>query len=175
MKLLATRPQTEVHLIARIARFAVAGGFVAAAYSATTTILSEVLGAPFQLALVIGFAAALTAHFTLQRRFVWVRSDSFALPLRAQLTRYLAVSVLLYGTTALVTAVVPGLVDVPVLAVYFVWTALVSCANFYVLGQRVFHPADGPQSSREAQYTSHRTDEAVKAVRAWRLDERRLR
>src|SRR4051794_22447095 len=69
----------------QLLRFALTGGGVALLYVATTTALSGLLAAPFQLALVIGFSLALLVHFTLQRVFVWAHEDGFALPVRQQI------------------------------------------------------------------------------------------
>jgi putative flippase GtrA len=121
-------------------RFTVAGGAVALIYLATTTVLAEVFHVHFQLALIIGTATALVAHFTLQRLFVWVHHEEFALDLHEQLGRYLVIAAVQYGVTAVSTAVLPGALDVPVLPVYIVTALVLAAANFLVFRGGIFHP-----------------------------------
>ena len=99
-------------------RFAASGGAVAIVYVATTTLLAEVIGIPFELALAIGFSIAIATHFTLQRVFVWTHADGFALPLRQQALRYLPIAGAQYGLTAAATATLPGALGVRTEVVY---------------------------------------------------------
>src|SRR5437870_7001438 len=62
-------------------RFVLSGATVALVYTATTLLLADVVGLPFEVALVTGYAVGLATHFTLQRLFVWVHAAGFALPL----------------------------------------------------------------------------------------------
>src|SRR6266566_7479401 len=71
-------------LLGQAVRFGLAGSVVTLVYLATTTVLAEVVGTPFQAALAVGFCAGLIVHFTLQRVFVWTHHDEFALPLHHQ-------------------------------------------------------------------------------------------
>jgi putative flippase GtrA len=121
-------------------RFAIAGGTVAVIYLATTTILAEVFDVDFQLALVIGTVTALLAHFTLQRLFVWVHHEEFALDLHAQVGRYLLVAAVQYGVTAAATAVLPDALDVPVTPVYLITALALAAVNFLVFRGGIFHP-----------------------------------
>jgi putative flippase GtrA len=132
-------PAPNVGVAGRGIRFALAGGFVALLYLAVTTLLYEVLGLPFQLALVLGFATGLVAHFTLQRVFVWVHPDGFALPVRHQAGRYLAVAAVQYGVTAAATAVLPDLLGVRVTYVYLATVVLVTITSFLIFRSHVFH------------------------------------
>lgn len=120
-------------------RFVIAGGIVALIYMATTTVLADVAGIAFQVAIAIGFAAAIVAHFSFQRFFVWVHDEGFALSFRSQVRRYVLVAGVQYATTAGVTAAAPQLLDVSHTVVYLVWTVLVSAVNFLVFGRGVFH------------------------------------
>jgi len=121
-------------------RFAVAGGLVALIYLTTTTVLAEVFDVPFQIALVIGTVTGLIAHFTLQRLFVWVHHEEFALGLHAQVGRYLAVAAIQYGLTAASTAVLPGALGVPVTPVYLVTALAIAALNFLIFRAGIFHP-----------------------------------
>ncbi len=136
----------DIGMLQRMLRFALAGGTVAGVYVLVTLLLSKVVGLPFQAALVVGFTTALATHFTLQRVFVWVHHEEFALSTRAQAGRYLAVSLTQYGVTAASTAVLPGALGVSTESVYVLVTACTTAINFTVFRTRVFHPES--QSSR---------------------------
>lgn len=121
------------------ARFVLAGGLVALLYLGTTTVLADVVGLPFELALAVGFAVAICAHFSLQRLFVWPDGRGYALPLRAQIGRYIPLVIVQYGSTAAVTALVPHALHTSATVVYIVWTLAVSGANFVLFATRIFH------------------------------------
>jgi len=120
-------------------RFALSGGVVALVYLATTTVLAEVAGLPFQAALAIGFGVAIAVHFTLQRFFVWTHHGEFALPLGHQVGRYLAAAAVQYGITAASTALLPSALGVSTESVYLVTVAVVFSANFLVFRYGIFH------------------------------------
>jgi putative flippase GtrA len=109
-------------------------------YLAVTAGLHEGLRVPFQVALVIGFATAMSAHFTLQRMFVWVHAEGFALAIRHQAGRYLVVAAVQYCSTAAATALLPGLLGTRVTYVYLATAMLITLVNFLVFRSRVFHP-----------------------------------
>jgi putative flippase GtrA len=126
-------------------RFALAGGTVALVYLATTTILAEVVGMPFEAALAIGFCVGLLVHFTLQRTFVWVHHEEFALGLGGQIGRYLLAAAAQYGVTAASTGVLPSALGVATEIVYLATVAVVLSANFVLFRNGIFHakPAGG--------------------------------
>jgi putative flippase GtrA len=132
-------------VLAQGARFAFTGVVVSIVYITLTTVLSEVSHLRFQLALVIGWCAAVTVHFTLQRTFVWRRQQGFALPFGRQVRRYLLVAVAQLGVTAATTAVLPSLLGVSAEAVYLATAALVTLVNFLVFRHGVFH-AEAPDA-----------------------------
>ncbi|MGO9322624.1 MAG: GtrA family protein [Solirubrobacteraceae bacterium] len=130
-------------------RFGLSGGIVALVYLTTTTILAEGVGMPFQAALAIGFCVAVVVHFTLQRLFVWVHHEEFALPLHHQLGRYLVVAAAQYGVTAASTGVLPSALNVPTEIVYLATFAVVLSTNFLVFRYGIFHAktaASDPES-----------------------------
>ncbi len=144
----AKRPLTERFLslrsprsgtIGQGIRYALAGGTVAVVYLATTTVLANVVGLPFQLALAIGYVTGLCVHFTLQRVFVWVHDSEFALGIGEQAGRYLLVAGAQYGITALSTSVLPRWLGVPVIPVYFVTAISLTVVNFLIFRGGVFH------------------------------------
>ena len=125
--------------LGRGVRFAVAGGVVTVVYVTTTTVLAQVLGTPFQVALVIGYVLGLCVHFTLQRVFVWVHHEEFVLSIHQQAGRYLLLAALQYGVTAAAVAVLPSALGVSSLTAYFGAVVVVTAANFLIFGSRVFH------------------------------------
>jgi putative flippase GtrA len=125
-------------LIAQVIRFGIAGGVVAIVYLTLTTSLHLLIGLPFQVALVIGYATALIIHFSLQRRFVW-RAEAYALSVRSQAARYVPVAAAQYGVTAVATAFLPGALAVSVTVVYVATVVVVTSANFVVFRWAVFH------------------------------------
>jgi putative flippase GtrA len=122
-------------------RFALAGCVVAAVYISTTTFFAAVLGMPFEAALVIGFATALVVHYTLQRAFVWVHREEFALPFRHQASRYLLVAGMQYVFTAASVALLPAALGLPTEIIYVATVMLTGSINFLVFRNRIFHAA----------------------------------
>jgi len=120
-------------------RFAIAGGVVTVVYVATTTLLAQVFGVAFQVALVIGYTLGLCVHFTLQRVFVWVHHEEFVLSVHQQAGRYLLLAGLQYATTAAAVAVLPSPLGLSSQVVYLGAVVVVTAANFLVFGSRVFH------------------------------------
>jgi putative flippase GtrA len=138
-------PLLDIPLLRQGLRFVLAGGTVATVYLLTTTLLSVVVGAPFQVALAVGFFTALAVHFTLQRGFVWAREEEYALPLHHQVGRYLIVCVTQYGVTATSTALLPGVLGLPTEVVYLVTVISLLPVNFVIFRLGIFHPeADVP-------------------------------
>jgi putative flippase GtrA len=120
-------------------RFAIAGGVVTVVYVATTTLLAQVFGVAFQVALVIGYTLGLCVHFTLQRVFVWVHHEEFVLSVHQQAGRYLLLAGLQYATTAAAVAVLPSPLGLSSQVVYLGSVVVVTAANFLIFGSRVFH------------------------------------
>ena len=129
---------------------------MALVYLTTTTVLAEGAGMRFQLALAIGFCVGLAVHFTLQRVFVWTHHEEFALPLRHQLGRYLAVAAVQYGVTAASTSLLPAALGAPTEAVYLATVAVVLSANFLVFRHGIFHGKPAGKDSAPVQ--PNRTD-----------------
>jgi choline kinase/putative flippase GtrA len=126
-------------LLGQLVRFGLVGGTVALLYLTVTTVLSQVVGLPFQLALAIGFASGLLLHFTLQRVFVWAHHEEFALGLRHQVGRYLTMALAQYGLTAAATSVLPGLLGVAEEVAYLMTMAVVTTAGFLLMRFVIFH------------------------------------
>lgn len=123
-------------------RYAIAGAVVMIVYLLTTSFLAVVVGLPFQVALPIGYATGLSVHFTLQRLFVWVHHEEFALPFHRQAGRYLLLAAAQYGVTAASTALLPGPLGLPTEVVYLLTVPCVTAVNFVTFRQVVFHADD---------------------------------
>jgi putative flippase GtrA len=123
-------------------RFALVGGSATGLYVLTTTLLADVAGLPFQLALSVGFCVAVLMHFTLQRVFVWVHREEFALPLHHQAGRYLVFAGMQYAFTSASTSVLPSALGLPTEAVYLGTVAILASANFLIFRNRIFHPTE---------------------------------
>jgi putative flippase GtrA len=132
--------------LGQLVRFGLAGGLVTLLYLTVTTVLSQVVGLPFEVALIIGFISALLLHFTLQRLFVWVPSDGFALGMSHQVRRYLLMAGSQYGITALSTAVLPSALGVSTELVYLGTMVVVTSTGFVVMRFIIFH-GNGPAAS----------------------------
>ena len=149
-------------------RFAISGGVVTVVYLTTTTLLAEVVGTPFQVALAVGYVLGLCVHFTLQRAFVWVHHEEFLLSVQQQAGRYLLLAAAQYGITAAAVAVLPSLLDLSTLVVYFGAVAVVTAANFLIFGTRVFHAAPaGADRSARAPDGSRTPDRPARERTAW--------
>lgn len=150
-------------------RFAFTGGIVALTQMSVMTVLVALLDFPAQPALIVAYLAALAVHFTMNRNFVFSSDAGYALHLSAQGIRYLALVLCGYSLTALSLAVLPGLLGLPQLAVYFMTVACLSLFSFLILQGWIFHkpgeeaqfePGEGgavPAPQRRAAGTSARS------------------
>jgi putative flippase GtrA len=129
----------------QVVRFALVGGSVTGLYVVTTTLLANLAGFPFQLALSIGVCVALLMHFTLQRLFVWVHHEEFALPIRHQIGRYLLITGTQYALTLASTLLLPSVLGVSTEAVYLGTVVILASTNFLIFRGRVFHTEDATQ------------------------------
>jgi putative flippase GtrA len=131
-------------LLGQGVRFLLAGGVVVIVYVSITTVLAEVVGMHFQVALAIGFGIALIVQFNLYRIFVWTHHEEFALPVHHQAGRYLVAAAIGYGLTALCTSLLPSALGVSTEIVYLAMVAALPVINFMVFRYVIFHakPAD---------------------------------
>ncbi|MHB1536967.1 MAG: GtrA family protein [Acidimicrobiales bacterium] len=129
-------------LVGQLVRFGLAGGVVTLVYISVTTGLSQLAGLAFELALAIGFVCALSLHFTLQRIFVWIPRERFALPVKHQVGRYLTMAGCQYGVTALSTATLPNALHAPTELVYLGTMVVVTIVGFLLMRFIIFHDAD---------------------------------
>jgi putative flippase GtrA len=127
-------------ILAQGVRFVISGVVVSIVYITVTTVLSEVAHLRFQIALAIGWTAAVSVHFTLQRTFVWKREQQFALPFARQVRRYLLVAGSQLAVTTATTTFLPSALGVPAEAIYLATVSLLTLFNFVVFRHGVFHP-----------------------------------
>ncbi len=118
-------------------------------YLTITTVLSQLVGLPFEAALAIGFVSALLLHFTLQRLFVWTHYEGFALPFHHQVGRYLLMATAQYGCTAASTVVLPSTIGLPTEVVYLATMAVVTTTGFLLMRFVIFHSDANPVDSAE--------------------------
>ena len=133
-------------LLGQGVRFALAGSVVTVVYVGTTTLLAEVAGLRFEVALALGFGVALIVHFTLQRLFVWTHHEEFALPWHRQAGRYLVLAGAQYGVTAASNALLPEALGVSTELVYLATVVVVLSVNFLVFRHSIFHAKPATES-----------------------------
>lgn len=96
-----------------------------------------------QVALAIGIAVSMTAHFTLNRQWVFTdRGEGFYFHLNRQGVSYLILAGFNYVASALALALVPDALGLTPTAVYVCTTLLLGANNYLWLGQFVFKRAD---------------------------------
>jgi putative flippase GtrA len=122
-------------------RYGVSGSTSTLLYILLTLLLEGPGDLPIQLAIPVSYALALVYNFTLQRLFVFPRSEGYALATRAQLTRYLAAVVVQYAITATATAQLPRLLGIPEADVYVGTVLCLAVVTFLTLRSVVFHAA----------------------------------
>jgi putative flippase GtrA len=121
-------------LLAQGGRFAAVGAFITVLYLAVTT-AARLAGAPWWLAIAIGYAIATSTHFVLHRTVVFRREEGFQLTLGQQLPRFIAVVICQYAVTTLAVTLLPG----PEYVVFFAVAACVTVASFLLLRTKLFH------------------------------------
>lgn len=134
---LATHPAAGPTL-----RYGIAGSAVAAVYLGVPILLDGVFGVPIQIAIPIAYGLAISLHFNLQRHFVFRHVATFALSGREQAGRYVVVAAVQYPTTALCTALLPGVLGLSPRATYLCTALVISVIFYLVLRSHVFHPTD---------------------------------
>lgn len=122
--------------VRELARFAAAGAFITILYLALTGAL-RVAGAPWWLAIAVGYVIATSTHFVLHRTFVFRRE--FALSLGQQVPRFVAVVVCQYAVTTLAMTWLPERLGLPEGVVFLGVAGVVTVASFIILRTRLFH------------------------------------
>jgi putative flippase GtrA len=126
-------------LLAQGGRFVLAGGFITVLYLAVVTVMRTVLDAPWAVAIAVGYVIAPSTHFVLHRRLVFRNERGFELSVAQQLPRFVAVVACQYAFTAAAMAVLPSVLGLPSLLVFFGVAAAVTAVSFVVLRTRLFH------------------------------------
>jgi putative flippase GtrA len=120
-------------------RYVVAGAIVALVYLGVPVLLNVVIGLPVEAAIPIAYVLAISLHFTLQRTFVFHHVEEFALSTRGQIKRYCMIAAVQYPTTAVATAILPGVLHLPQRDTYVLVTLTTSVISFTVLRTLIFH------------------------------------
>jgi putative flippase GtrA len=123
-------------------RYAIAGATVAGTYLAIPIGLGVLFAVPIQVAIPIAYVLAVSLHFVLQRHFVFRHVEAFALSTRQQIGRYIAMGAVQYPTTALATALLPGVLGVGERVTFVAVTLVISASCFLVLRSHIFHAAE---------------------------------
>ena len=121
-------------LLAQGGRFAAVGAFITVLYLTVTT-AARLAGAPWWLAIAVGYVVATSTHFVLHRTVVFRREEGFQLTLGQQVPRFVAVVVCQYAVTTLAVTLLPG----PEFVVFFGVAACVTVASFLLLRTKLFH------------------------------------
>lgn len=134
------------HLASQALRYLVSGGVIWLVYTGLTLLL-EWWGMSIYLAVVIAYVVAVSLHFVLQRVVVWAR-DEYALSVREQVVRYVALGLVQLAVTFAALAVIPGATGLPAQVVFVVITAVNTLASFVLMRQAIFRPG-GSGTARE--------------------------
>jgi putative flippase GtrA len=127
-----------------VSKFALTGVLVGATHLGLVSVL-VLAGMPIQAALALSFVVALSLHFTLNRQWVFAPDSGYALHFSRQGLRYLFAAGLSYAGTSIAVAVLPDVLGIPELAVFFLAAGAMACVSFAILHLWVFHAApDGP-------------------------------
>jgi putative flippase GtrA len=121
-------------------RYVGVGGFVTVVYVALTTLLSQVLGVPFGVAVTAGYFTAVAVHYCLHRWFVFATDAGYALGMTRQVVQFVALVILQYVLTAASVAFLPELLGLPRFVVWIGTVALLVPAAFVIMRSRLFHP-----------------------------------
>jgi putative flippase GtrA len=123
----------------QLVRFGLNGMLVFLVYTGSTLLMSGPLGVPIVIAIAIAYAIAIVLNFTMQRHFVFLDHDTFALPARSQLVRYVGAALCTYALTAVLVSTLPGLLGVSEQVVFVGTVLVVSLLSFTLLRGWIFH------------------------------------
>jgi putative flippase GtrA len=123
-----------------VSKFALTGLVVGATHLGLVSVL-VLAGMPIQAALALSFVVALALHFTLNRQWVFAPDSGYALHFSRQGLRYLFAAGLSYAGTSISVAILPDVLGIPELAVFFLAAGAMACISFAILHLWVFHAA----------------------------------
>ncbi len=120
-------------------RYVVAGATVAGVYLATPLVLTSILGFPIEAAIPLAYLSAVCLRTNLQRHFVFRHVPVFALSIRGQAAKYVAIGAIQYPTAATATAVLSGALRVSAQVIFVCMAITMSAAAFLLPRAYVFH------------------------------------
>jgi putative flippase GtrA len=126
-------------------RYGISGLMVATVYLGLPVVLNAAVGLSIEAGIPIAYVVAISLHFTLQRLFVFRHVESFALSKRQQAMRYVVIAAFQYPTTAIATALLPGLLGISERVAYLATAIVIVVLTYAVLRTRVFHAATDPE------------------------------
>ena len=97
-----------------------------------------VVGIPPQISLTVAVFLSTCVHFILNRQWVFSGESTFSRHISSQGWRYLTMVAGSYIATSLAIGFLPGLLGLPVLAVYFATNILLAAVSFPLLRWWVF-------------------------------------
>lgn len=124
--------------VRELARFAAAGAFITVLYVCVTAGV-RLTGAPWWLAIAVGYLVATSTHFVLHRTFVFRREQGFELSVGQQLPRFVLVVLAQYAVTTVAMTFLPGVLGLPEILVFLAVAGCVTVASFVLLRTRLFH------------------------------------
>jgi putative flippase GtrA len=125
--------------VLQLARFGLTGALVFAVYTGGTLLLSGPLGVPIVAAIAMTYPVVVVIHFTMQRRFVFLDRDAFALPLKGKLLRYFTALICNYALTTALVITLPHALGVSQEIVFVGVVIVVSLLSFALLRGWIFH------------------------------------
>ncbi len=133
------RPAPYRQVTLQLLRFGLSGAFVFGIYTGGTLLLSGPVGLPIALAIAIAFPVALAINFTMQRHFVFLDHDTFALGARTQFARYTFAAVCNYVLTTIIVVTVPHALGVSPQLVFVITAMVMSLLGFTIVRGWIFH------------------------------------
>ena len=124
-----------------MSKFVLTGALVGCTHPALVSLM-VLAGVPIQAALALAYSVALAVHFTLNRQWVFAQDSGYALHFSRQGLRYLLIAATSYAVTAVSVAVLPDLLGIPELAVFFMAAIAMACVSFVLLNFWVFRRAE---------------------------------
>lgn len=137
--------------IGLVGRFLVSGGVVFVVNVGLMALLSGPVGVPIQPAIALAFVGAAVVHFALNSTVVFDGPAGYHHGLRTQVWRYLGLTSISYGGTALGTAMLPHVLPLSTYGAYLVSMTGMAAVVFVCLRVLVFAWRSDGDHARDAE------------------------
>lgn len=137
--------------IGLVGRFLASGGLVFVVNGGLMALLSGPIGVPTQPAIALAFVAAAVVHFALSSTVVFAGPAGYHHGLRTQVWRYLGLTSISYGGTALGTAMLPHVLPLSPYGAYLISMIGMAALVFACLRVLVFAWRSDGDQVREAE------------------------